>query len=76
MTAPFSPARARPAWLPGWLPGWLLVLLQWPLALVRAARPRQWPKNLLVFAAPLAADSLRVGDNVQIMRFLHASQRR
>ena len=58
MTAPFSPARARPAWLPGWLPGWLLVLLQWPLALVRAARPRQWPKNLLVFAAPLAADSL------------------
>jgi decaprenyl-phosphate phosphoribosyltransferase len=34
------------------------VPLYWPLALVRAARPRQWPKNLLVFAAPLAADSL------------------
>jgi decaprenyl-phosphate phosphoribosyltransferase len=34
------------------------VSLYWPLALVRAARPRQWPKNLLVFAAPLAADSL------------------
>jgi decaprenyl-phosphate phosphoribosyltransferase len=50
VTAPFSPARARPAWLPGWL--------YWPLAVLRAARPRQWPKNLLVFAAPLAADSL------------------
>jgi decaprenyl-phosphate phosphoribosyltransferase len=50
VTAPFNPARARPAWLPGWL--------HWPLALVRAARPRQWPKNLLVFAAPLAGDSL------------------
>ena len=26
--------------------------------MLRAARPRQWPKNLLVFAAPLAGDSL------------------
>jgi decaprenyl-phosphate phosphoribosyltransferase len=26
----------------------------WPLAVLRTARPRQWPKNLLVFAAPLA----------------------
>jgi decaprenyl-phosphate phosphoribosyltransferase len=34
---------AVPAWLPAWL--W------WPAALLRAARPRQWPKNLLVFAA-------------------------
>jgi len=50
VTPPFNPARARPAWLPGWI--------LWPLALVRAARPRQWPKNLLVFAAPLAGDSL------------------
>ena len=49
MTAPFSPAR-RSSWLPAWL--------FWPLALLRAARPRQWPKNLLVFAAPLAGDSL------------------
>jgi decaprenyl-phosphate phosphoribosyltransferase len=32
--------------------------LLWPLALLRAARPRQWPKNLLVFAAPLAGASL------------------
>jgi decaprenyl-phosphate phosphoribosyltransferase len=37
----------------------------WPLALaglvfaaVQAARPRQWPKNLLVFAAPLAGATL------------------
>ena len=49
MTAPFSPAR-RSSWLPAWL--------FWPLALLRAARPRQWPKNLLVLAAPLAGDSL------------------
>ena len=26
----------------------------WPTAVLRTARPRQWPKNLLVFAAPLA----------------------
>ena len=36
--------------------GWLT--LRWPVAVVRTARPRQWPKNLLVFAAPLAAGSL------------------
>ena len=30
----------------------------WPVAAVRTARPRQWPKNLLVFAAPLAGASL------------------
>ena len=30
----------------------------WPVAVLRTARPRQWPKNLLVFAAPLAAPSL------------------
>lgn len=29
-----------------------------PLALVRTARPRQWPKNLLVLAAPAAAGLL------------------
>jgi decaprenyl-phosphate phosphoribosyltransferase len=63
VTTPFSPAGPRPgsqrtaaapAWLPSWLPAWL----HWPLALLRAVRPRQWPKNLLVFAAPLAGDSL------------------
>jgi decaprenyl-phosphate phosphoribosyltransferase len=43
VSAPFSPASAR---------------LAGPLALLRAMRPRQWPKNLLVFAAPLAGDSL------------------
>jgi decaprenyl-phosphate phosphoribosyltransferase len=58
VTAPFSPAGTRPgpqraATAPAWLPSWLL----WPLALLRAARPRQWPKNLLVFAAPLAGAS-------------------
>ena len=31
---------------------------RWLVALVTTARPRQWPKNLLVFAAPLAGASL------------------
>ena len=58
MTAPFSAAPVQPGGpgstaRPGWLPAWL----RWPAALLRAARPRQWPKNLLVFAAPLAAAS-------------------
>ncbi|MBV9207619.1 MAG: decaprenyl-phosphate phosphoribosyltransferase [Actinobacteria bacterium] len=30
----------------------------WPIAVLRTARPRQWPKNLLVFAAPLAGATL------------------
>ncbi len=33
-------------------------LTGWLIAVVRTARPRQWPKNLLVFAAPLAGASL------------------
>jgi decaprenyl-phosphate phosphoribosyltransferase len=32
--------------------------LSWPIAVLRTARPRQWPKNLLVFAAPLAGATL------------------
>lgn len=31
---------------------------RWLIAVIRETRPRQWPKNLLVFAAPLAAASL------------------
>jgi len=31
---------------------------RWLSAAVRSTRPRQWPKNLLVFAAPLAGASL------------------
>jgi decaprenyl-phosphate phosphoribosyltransferase len=31
---------------------------RWLVAVVRTARPRQWPKNLLVFAAPLAGATL------------------
>ena len=31
---------------------------RWVVAALRTARPRQWPKNLLVFAAPLAGASL------------------
>ena len=32
--------------------------VSWLVAVLRTARPRQWPKNLLVFAAPLAGASL------------------
>jgi decaprenyl-phosphate phosphoribosyltransferase len=35
-----------------------LRLSRWVSAAIRTARPRQWPKNLLVFAAPLAGASL------------------
>ena len=31
---------------------------RWLLALVQTTRPRQWPKNLLVFAAPLAGHTM------------------
>jgi decaprenyl-phosphate phosphoribosyltransferase len=31
--------------------------LRWLKAVVQSMRPRQWPKNLLVFAAPLAGDT-------------------
>jgi decaprenyl-phosphate phosphoribosyltransferase len=31
--------------------------LRWLLAVAQSTRPRQWPKNLLVFAAPLAGDT-------------------
>jgi decaprenyl-phosphate phosphoribosyltransferase len=31
---------------------------RWAVAVLRTSRPRQWPKNLLVFAAPLAGASL------------------
>jgi decaprenyl-phosphate phosphoribosyltransferase len=36
--------------------GWLTA--RWWTAAVREARPRQWPKNLLVFAAPLAGATM------------------
>ena len=45
---PAGPGALSPA---GGLAGWLVAVLQ-------TARPRQWPKNLLVFAAPLAGASL------------------
>jgi decaprenyl-phosphate phosphoribosyltransferase len=31
---------------------------RWLIAVVQTTRPRQWPKNLLVFAAPLAGDTV------------------
>jgi decaprenyl-phosphate phosphoribosyltransferase len=35
-----------------------LAPMRWGAAVVETSRPRQWPKNLLVFAAPLAGASL------------------
>jgi decaprenyl-phosphate phosphoribosyltransferase len=35
---------------------------RWTTAVIRTTRPRQWPKNLLVFAAPLAGASLGRND--------------
>src|SRR5215475_15709193 len=32
--------------------------VRWVLAVVQTTRPRQWPKNLLVFAAPLAGHTM------------------
>jgi decaprenyl-phosphate phosphoribosyltransferase len=38
--------------------------LAWLIAVVQTARPRQWPKNLLVLAAPLAGASLGRDDGL------------
>jgi decaprenyl-phosphate phosphoribosyltransferase len=40
------------------------VPVRWLAAVVQTSRPRQWPKNLLVFAAPLAAASLGRDDGL------------
>ena len=37
---------------------------RWLSAVIRETRPRQWPKNLLVFAAPLAAANLGRNDGL------------
>lgn len=37
---------------------------RWLLAAAQGARPRQWPKNLLVFAAPLAGATLGRADGL------------
>jgi decaprenyl-phosphate phosphoribosyltransferase len=51
---------------------------RWAVAAVRATRPRQWPKNLLVLAAPLAGASLGRADGalyalVALVAFIAAS---
>jgi decaprenyl-phosphate phosphoribosyltransferase len=38
--------------------------LRWLAAAVQTSRPRQWPKNLLVFAAPLAGATLGRADGL------------
>jgi len=50
-------APAVDAVLPVRRSGWARI----PAAAVRTARPRQWPKNVLVFAAPLTGSALARG---------------
>jgi len=53
-------------------------ILRWLVAVIQTSRPRQWPKNLLVLAAPLAGASLGRDDGavyalVAIVAFTAAS---
>jgi decaprenyl-phosphate phosphoribosyltransferase len=57
--APAAPAQPPP---PGTASKPARSPLSLLLAVLEAARPRQWPKNLLVFAAPLAGASLGRGN--------------
>src|SRR6185312_14414913 len=59
--------RARAAGVSPAGPGALArfpLAVRWLAAAVETARPRQWPKNLLVFAAPLAGASLGRDDGL------------
>ncbi len=51
--SPETPSRSVP---------WPLALAGLAVAAIQATRPRQWPKNLLVFAAPLAGATLGRAD--------------
>jgi len=53
-----APAAVRPAAASPPAP------VRWVAAALETARPRQWPKNLLVFAAPLAGASLGRDDGL------------
>ncbi len=55
MTLEASPAKLAAPWH---------ARLRWPAAVLCTARPRQWPKNLLVFAAPLAGATLGRDDGL------------
>jgi decaprenyl-phosphate phosphoribosyltransferase len=56
VTSPPGEASALAAAQP--VPARYLAPLRWLAAAVETSRPRQWPKNLLVFAAPLAGATL------------------
>jgi decaprenyl-phosphate phosphoribosyltransferase len=58
---------SRQAWLPATArraPAGGVAPLLWLAAVIQTLRPRQWPKNLLVFAAPLAGASLGRDDGL------------
>ncbi len=60
-------SRIRPAGPPATVrraPAGGVAPVLWLAAVVQTARPRQWPKNLLVFAAPLAGASLGRDDGL------------
>src|SRR5215469_6390541 len=54
--------ESRPAQAASRTVTWPLALAGLALAAVQASRPRQWPKNLLVFTAPLAGATLGRAD--------------
>jgi len=56
VTSPSGEASALAAAPP--VPARSLAPLRWLAAAVETSRPRQWPKNFLVFAAPLAGATL------------------
>jgi len=62
-TVPQGAQIAEPALLrgPGAARGRPGAALRWLTAAIQTSRPRQWPKNLLVLAAPLAGASLGRG---------------
>jgi decaprenyl-phosphate phosphoribosyltransferase len=60
MTIEMPVAKAHQAWHARTRTG----LTRWLSAVVRTSRPQQWPKNLLVFAAPLAGASLGRDDGL------------
>jgi decaprenyl-phosphate phosphoribosyltransferase len=66
MTPPTPQAAVRrsPAAAPGRERSAMAAAAALVVAAVQAARPRQWPKNLLVFAAPLAGDTLGRDDGL------------
>jgi decaprenyl-phosphate phosphoribosyltransferase len=59
-----SPPAPAATHAPAEMPARSSAVARWLLAAGQGARPRQWPKNLLVFAAPLAGATLGRADGL------------